>query len=373
LNEAVAWLNVQSFEMIRASRRTMGDGVSAFPPQVGSGYEAFWLRDYAYMLEGNVQAFTFEELERNCRVFIKAQRADGAMVDCVRFDGEPIYKPGFGTMGENPVADGSQFAVEVAWHTWKRTGNVGLVQEIIHSLIRAMEAVPRNPVTGLVHISPEGWDRCPYGFTDSVRKQGDEFLCSLLYVQACRQMADLVQAAGRKNAQKWKTEAATVSASINRVFWDDGFGLYRAATIKCKEHDVWGSAFAVRLGVTDDARARRIARYFKDHYAEIVKRGQIRHMPGGEYWELACPRDQYQNGAYWATPVGWFVYTLDLVDPKLADRTVIDMVKDFIATGDVNECVNDGYKNVSNYVVSATLPLEGIRAMLARRGLTKKP
>ena len=43
-------------------------------------------------------------------------------------------------------------------------------------------------------------------------------------------------------------------------------------------------------------------------------------------------------------------------------------MKDFIATGDVNECVNDGYKNVSNYVVSATLPLEGIRAMLARRG-----
>lgn len=367
LNEAVVWLDKRSTEMIRGCRRAMRDGRSVFPPQVGPGYEAFWLRDYAYMLEGNIRAFSVEELDQCCRVFMKAQRADGAMVDCVRFNGEPIYKPGLGTMGENPVADGSQFAVDVAWHTWKRTGNLDLVREIIDPLARGMQAVPRNPATGLVHIKPGGWDRCPYGFTDSVRKQGDELFCSLLYVQACRQMTDLTAAAGRRDTRKWKEDAVSLTASIDRAFWDEEFGLYRAATIKCREHDVWGSAFAVRLGVAPEARAQRIARYFKEHYVEIVKRGQIRHLPGGEYWELACPRDRYQNGAYWATPVGWFVYTLDLVDPKLADQTVIDMVRDFITTGDVNECVNDGYKNVSNYVVSATLPLEGIRAMMARR------
>ena len=368
LDEAIAWLDARSHEMIRGSRRTMADGTAAFPPQVGSGYEAFWLRDYAYMLEGNIRAFSTEELERSCRLFVKAQRSDGAMVDCVRFNGQPVYQPGFGSMGENPVADGSQFTVDVAWHTWKRTGNTGLVREIIEPLTRAMAAVPRNPSTGLVFIRPEGWDRCPYGFTDSVRKQGDELFCSLLYVQACRQMADLVKAAGRDDVGRWEQDARTVADSINRVFWDDSFGLYRAATIKCREHDVWGSAFAVRLGVADDVRARRIARYFKEHYAGIVKHGQIRHMPGGEYWEQACPRDRYQNGAYWATPVGWFVYALDLADPALADQTVIDLVKDFIATGDVNECVNDGYKNVANYVVSAALPLEGIRALQDRRG-----
>jgi hypothetical protein len=289
------------------------------------------------------------------------------MVDCIRFNGTPVYMPGFGTLGENPVADGSQFAVDVAWHTWRRTGNAALVREIADPLIRAMQAIPRNPSTGLVYIRPEGYDRCPYGFTDSVRKQGDELFCSLLYVQACRQLADLLRAAGRDDTKIWAADAARVTESVNRVFWDDAFGLYRAATIKCREHDVWGSAFAVRLGVADDNQSRRIARYFKAHYAEIVKRGQVRHLPGGEYWEVAGPRDRYQNGAYWATPVGWFVYTLDLVDPTLADRTVIDLVKDFIATGDVNECINDGYKNVSNYVASSTLPLEGIRAMLARR------
>ena len=49
---------------------------------------------------------------------------------------------------------------------------------------------------------------------------------------------------------------------------------------------------------------------------------------------------------------------------QLAEQTVVDLVRDFIATGDENECVNDGYANVSHYVASTTLPLEGIRAMV---------
>ena len=76
-------------------------------------------------------------------------------------------------------------------------------------------------------------------------------------------------------------------------------------------------------------RQQKIARYFKTHYGDIVQQGQVRHLPGGIYWEQGCERDQYQNGAYRAPPVGWFVYTLDLVDPDLADQTVIDMITHF--------------------------------------------
>ncbi len=347
----------------------MANGMSAFCPQAGSGYEAFWLRDYAYMLEGNIHAFTFNELRDACQLFVRAQMSDGAGVDRVQFDGTPVYKPGArGEMGDHPVADGSQFTVAVAWHTLQRTKDSTLIRSILDRLILAMRAVPRNPATGLVHIKPGGWDRCPYGFTDTIRKQGDELFCSLLYVQAARQLADLLAAGGRpSDARQWRDEAGRVASQIRQVFWDDSTGLFRAATIQCREHDIWGSAFAVRIGVASPAQTNRIARYFKEHYDGIVKRGQVRHLPAGEYWEVGCARDQYQNGAYWATPVGWFVYTLDLADPALADRTVIAMVRDFIESGDVNECVNDGYKNVARYVVSATLPLEGIRAMMARR------
>jgi hypothetical protein len=233
-----------------------------------------------------------------------------------------------------------------------------------------MRAVPRNRATGLVHIKPgEPQDRCPYGFTDTIGKQGDVLFCSLLYVQACRQLADLLDVLDRgQDARRWRETGRRITASIDSVFWDANTGLFRAASDQCPEHDIWGSAFAVYLGVADDEQARAIAAYFQRHYDEIVQAGQIRHLPGGVYWKKAsCARDTYQNGAYWATPTGWFVYTLDRVDPALADRTVIDMVRHFQTYG-ACEWIFGTKRQLPNYLASAALPLAGIRAMLERRG-----
>ena len=369
LSEAVSWLENESHRLIRASRRTMKDGTSAFPPQVGIGYEAFWLRDYVYTLEGSRDSYSDKELLDASRVFISSMRADGAGVDCVKFDGHPIYKPGFGTLGANPVADGSQFTVAAIWHTYQKTRDLTFLEENIDALIRTMRSVPRNPKTKLVHIKDDDWDRCPYGFTDTVRMQGDVLFCSLLYVEAGRRLSELLDVVGRKEeAAEWKSEAEGVSKSIGKVFWDSRVGLFRAATIRCKEHHIWGSAFAVYLGVADKNQSMAIARYFKDNYSQIVQNGQIRHLPGGVYWEkCVAGRDTYQNGAYWATPTGWFVYTLDLVDPELADRTVIDMVSDF-KKGGVCEWILGEKRRLPNYLASASLPLAGIRAMIERRG-----
>lgn len=368
LSQAVSWLEQEAHRIIRASRREMQDGTAAFPPQVGLGYEAFWLRDYEYTLEGSIASYSDKELNNACRLFVRSMRADGAGVDCVKFNGTPIYKPGFGTMGANPVADGSQFTVGVAWHTWQRTKDAKLLGEILDPLVRTMNAVPRAPETGLVFIKPGAdWDRCPYGFTDTVRKEGEVLFCSLLYVQACRQLGDLLAAGAREpQAREWHEESTRVAASIRRVFWDEGVGLFRAATVTCREPDIWGSAFAVHLGVASTAQSEAIARYFKTDYQEIVQHGQIRHLPGGVYWEQARARDEYQNGAYWATPVGWFVYALDLADPDLADRTVLEMVAHFKEHG-ACEWIHGEHRVLPNYLASAALPLDGIRAMLARR------
>ena len=368
LSEAIGWLEKEARRLIHASRRSMNDGVSAFPPQVGIHYEAFWLRDYEYTLEGAIEAYTDDELIAACRLFAGAISDEGAGVDCVRFDGTPIYKPGYGTLGENPVADGSQFTVGVAWHTYQRTQDDGLLREILPSLEKTMRAVPRNPDNGLVHISAATpHDRCPYGFTDTIRKQGDVLFCSLLYIQACRQLEALLSAGQRADAGRvWATEAERVEASVRRVFWDGEIGLFRAATVRCREHDIWGSAFAVFLGVADRAQSLAIARYFREHYDQIVQHGQIRHLPGGVYWEDGRERDQYQNGAYWATPTGWFVYALDLVDPGLADRTVLELVKHFQEHG-ACEWIFGEKRQLPDYLASASLPLDGIKAMLRRR------
>ena len=368
VQEAVRWLEAKSGEMIRASRRKTNSGIAAFPPQAGSGYEAFWLRDYAYMLEGCPEAFSNQELRDACKLFVDSLGADGAGVDCVKFDGTPIYKPGYGTMGANPVADGGPFTIAVAWHTHRRLKDRQFVAQIIDRLVKTMEAAPRNPKTGMVHIRPQGWDRCPYGFTDTVQKQGDELFTSLLWIEAARRLADLLIVVDRQEAAgRWRAEADRVAGDVSRVFWDDKLGLFRAATLKCREPDIWGSAFAVYLGVANREQSVRIATYFKDHYKEIVEHGQVRHLPDGVYWEAACARDTYQNGGYWATPVGWFVYTLDLVDAKLADQTVLDLVADFQKRG-VTEWVHGDRTAVKNYIASATTPLAGVRRMLARRG-----
>ncbi|MCY2929407.1 MAG: hypothetical protein NTV86_07910 [Planctomycetota bacterium] len=368
LDEAAQWLHVKARQMIRASRTPMPNGVAAFPPQAGAGYEAFWLRDYAYQLEGCIEAFSDKELRESCLVFVNALRADGAGVDCVKFDGTPIYMPGYGSMGANPVADGSQFTVEVAWYTYQKTKDDQFLKGILDKLAKTMAAAPRNPATGLIHIRPEGWDRCPYGFTDSIRKQGDELFCSLLYVQACRQLGDLMEAGHRpEDAKTWRAEAQKLAPVIRKTFWNEKTGLFLATTAQCNQPDIWGSAFAVYLDVASADQARTIAAYFKDHYSQIVQKGQIRHLPGGVFWQVGCDPNTYQNGGFWATATGWFVYTLDLVDPKLADQTVIDLANDFRERG-VSEWVLDGRLAVMNYLASATMPLAGVQRMTARRG-----
>ena len=369
LGQAVAWLEGEAHRIIRASVRRMTDGTAAFPPQVGINYEAFWLRDYAYALEGSIRSFSDRELTEACRLFVRSLREDGAAVDCVAFDGTPIYKPGYGSMGREPVADGPPFTVSVAWQTWKRTNDRELLNAVLDPLVKTMTWLPRNPDNGLVHIAEPG-ERCPYGFTDTIPKVGDVLFCSLLAVQASRQLGELLDAAGRADeAARWRGEGARITAGIRSTMWIEDTGLFRAATVKCNVPDIWGSAFAVWLSVATDEQSQRIAGYFREHYDELVMHGQIRHIPGFTDWDgnrVAENGGDYQSGAFWATPVGWFVFALDRLDPALADRTVIGMVKHFQQHG-ANEWINAKECRLAGYLASAALPLAGIRDMMARR------
>jgi hypothetical protein len=369
LAEAKAWLERTASTMVKNCRRTMKDGTAAYPPQVGCGYEAFWLRDYAYILEGEAASIPREELLLAAKVFLKAQRADGACVDCVKFDGTAIYTPGYGTMGENPVADGSQFTVAVVYLTWKQTGDTSLLSAtVLDALVRAMQAVPRNPETGLVFINPTmKWDRCPYGFTDTVRKTGDCLFESLLDVEASRRMADLLMAAGRtQDAQTFASRAKAIAVRLNVVFWDENAQLYWSTTKGCRMPDVWGSAFAVWLGVASDERAKAIASYFKANHAGLTQKGQVRQTPPDMYWQKDG-RDAYQNGGFWGTATGWYAYTLNKIDPAMADAVLVDLVNDY-ATRGVGEWVFNNHISLpQGYMSSAVLPLAGIRRLVSER------
>lgn len=368
-SEASAWLEAKAEQMVAACRRTMKDGTAAYPPQVGSGYAAFWLRDYAYILESGAAWIPPEEQLAAARLFVRSLAPDGAGVDCVKFEGTPIYKPGYGSMGENSVADGSPFTVAVAYLTWKATGDATfLASDTLDKLILAMGAVPRDPETGLVFIDPaKAWDRCPYGFHDTIRKTGLCFFESLLDVEASRRLAELLTAVGR--APEAKTFAARAEAGakqINAVFWDPNVRLYWATTKGCRLPDVWGSTFAVWLGVASDAQACEIAAYCKANHAGLTQKGQVRQVPPGMYWGKGG-RDRYQNGAFWGTPSGWYAYTLNRVDPALADQTLIELVNDYAKRGVGEWVFGEKVSLPGGYMSSATLPLAGMRRLKDER------
>ena len=64
-------------------------------------------------------------------------------MDNVGFDGVPIYMPGGDST--KPVADGSQFTVDVAYHTYQQTHDTALLQQVIGKLVQTMNAVPLDP------------------------------------------------------------------------------------------------------------------------------------------------------------------------------------------------------------------------------------
>jgi hypothetical protein len=84
--------------------------------------------------------------------------------------------------------------------------------------------------------------------------------------------------------KQWSQEAERVRGSVRTVFWDEVVGLFRATTGNCNVPDIWGSAFAVHLGVATKKQSLKVAGYFQAHYGEIVQAGQVRHIPGFMDW-----------------------------------------------------------------------------------------
>jgi len=333
-------------QVLPKAARRMADGTRVYNPDAGQQYNATWLRDFAYMAEsGRVPT---EDVVNEALLFLRSVSPQDEGVDCVWHDGRPCYKPGGGRMGEKPVADGCPFTVSVAYLAWRQSGDDRFVRSpVLDTLVRVFDATPSDPDgSGLVWIDPKAaHERCPYGFTDTMRKTGKCLFTSLLKYEAGRRLERMLLAAGRgETARRIRQVCDRVRESVNATFWDESAGLYRAATVKCREHDVWGSAFAVWLDVAPVDRADRIAGVFRRAYAGLVHAGQVRHLMPGVYWEDArlvegepLPRDVYQNGAFWGTPTGWFAWTLARVDRALALRTFEDLATDY-EKGGVCEC-----------------------------------
>ena len=371
LDAAIGWLEAKGGEIVRKAERKMDDGRTVYAPQAGDWYKAAWLRDYAMTQAGGL--IPKEHQNGVAELYLSAVTPEGDGFDCIKFDGSVMQRPGYNRISGKPVMDGYTYVTAVIYETWKQTGDAQwLKPEVLDTLAKMLDRMPHR--NGLPWINPEEpHERAPWGFNDSVQMTGNLFFMSLLEIRARRELATLLTAAGRPDAEiaAQRQRATELVLLVNRTFWDDAFGLYRAATVRCRQHDVWGSAYAVWLGVAPDDRADRIARYFRDHYEGIVQRGQIRHMPAGEYWDKTCwdKKDHYQNGHFWGTPTGWFCWTLERVAPSLVDKTVADLIADYKARGP-NERVFGETTSCPEYLTSVATPLQGLkRLQAARKGL----
>ncbi|MDW8321579.1 MAG: hypothetical protein RMM08_09455, partial [Armatimonadota bacterium] len=223
LPKNIAYLSQTAHELLQGCQVKAHDGTILYTPDGRGNYAALWTRDFAYMVEHASDLMPEQHIAACIRYLIKGQREDGAVPDRVRPDGVPVYVAGpeNNPLGE-PNLDNPMFLVIACDVYLKRVASnrrKSLFTEWASALDKGMDWVPRSP-QGLVFNLPEK-PHSPYGFTDCIGKTGELLMESLLYWQACRQMARLHQSYGEKRrAAEYLARARRTEQNLDRL-WDE--------------------------------------------------------------------------------------------------------------------------------------------------------
>ena len=230
--------------------------------------------------------------------------------DRVQTNGEAVYSPGYNWVDH--ADDNVPFGALLVSTYVGLTGNFSYFCAVEPTILLGFNFINRS-AAGLVYNSPVA-PNCTYGFTDTIAKTGQELFTTLLYYQASLAMANLSVVTGCGNASDYAARAALIAENINQL-WDESSNMFYAADIDNKFDDVWGSLFAVHLGLVPE---QWVAQAIVDHVAanrsNIFQSGQVRHLIYPQLWERCietCPTPgTYQNGGFWATPLAWVLPVL---------------------------------------------------------------
>lgn len=348
------WLRRATIRQLHGCRLQADDGTILFTPDGSGHYRALWTRDFAYMVRNAGDLIEPDLIRPAIEFLLRGRRADGCMPDRVTASGKPVYAPG---SEDSPLADhaldNGPFMALLVCDYVRRSGDRAFFRRHETDLRRGLDFV-RRADNGLVYNDPAR-PQCPYGFTDTVAKTGHLLFTSLLYAQACREMETACREAACGNPAEYARRAEQIRQSL-AVLWDETTGMFLAADRDCRQADVWGSALAVDLELATPPQSRRIIEFLATRADRIFQRGHVRHLVAPETWQrLLTPvaAGTYQNGAYWATPHAWLLPALARGRPELAQRLLKETIAEFRAAG-IHECLNGPYRNVPDYVVSAT-------------------
>ena len=353
--DQAGWMKEATLKQLEGCRVKGAGGIWLHTPDGVGNYKALWTRDFFYMVEYAGDLLDPGEIKASIFYLLDGQRDDGCIPDRVNVAGQPVYSPGPpGKPMADHALDNSSFLAMLVCSYVNQYRDGPLFRKLEPQLRKALDFVTIGQ-TNLVYNDPED-PQCVYGFTDIVLKTGNLLFSSLLFYKANLEMYQLCRKLGCGTPDIYKERAEKVRQNIH-VLWSDDHGMFWAADADCRQLDVWGSAYAVNVGITTDEQAGRIARYLEDHIDEIAWKGQIRHLPLSEgTWDRLfkpCEEGTYQNGAYWATPLAWIIPVLAAANPGLAGEMLRTVIKDFQDNG-IHECINDGYVKVPDFVVSAT-------------------
>ncbi|HNX62714.1 MAG TPA: hypothetical protein PKN45_08735 [Candidatus Limiplasma sp.] len=364
----LTYLETLAHSLVRGCTARTPGGVTLFTPDGVASYNALWLRDFSYMMEYAGESVQPDEAVGCVRFAIGGRREDGWMPDRIYADGRAIYAAG---EAGKPVGranlDNTPFLVFIVYDLLPRLPEPearALFAEWAPALAQGLAVIPLSPA-GLVYSDPTD-PHSPYGFTDTVAKTGELMMESLLLWRACRKMEAMGERYAGGADPRWTRMAETIERNLNRLY-DAQSGMYLAATQDCAQIDIWGNAYLLYIGFPAGVAEKTILQYLLAHVMDYTYLGQIRHLPRGEYWQrllIDVPRETYQNGAYWATATGWVAWCLNRVEPDAAARLLNDAVACFNTDGSY-ECVNESYRKLPRFVVSATNTLGGLRRILA--------
>lgn len=366
-------------------------------------YPSFWIRDAALMAESGLIP---PERIAGWLDLIAAAGQNGpaplrlengllvppwSIADHVNFDGNAVYFPGTynagadqgdGRYGYFPPHDNPYYFVRMAYICYALQKETDFCDReyggltLLERLEKAFAVPQTDPDSQLCESDPDR-HTVDWGFCDQIKKSGLLLFPSLLRYQAALNLSELFTARGAtEKAATYVSIAARIKESLIERFYDAS-GWLLSATGTGRQKDVWGTAFAVWLGIAAGSRRRESGKALAEAFqtGAAVRNGYVRGILAGEdktdgtAWEdTFCPYQTYQNGGYWATPTGWYIDALALADPSLAAA----MARQFIAHTRANEpkgapfewrSADDAQAEGKWYGASAALPYAAIRRL----------
>jgi hypothetical protein len=372
--EDLAFLRDMTRDVVEASRVKPGsNGGGRWPLTNSCGftlvtpgkdtYTAFWVRDFSMAVDSGF--ITPAELRNHLLLICQAQNgptelnlANGlhvpswAIPDHINYDGRPSNYPGTYSSGQDqgngacgrvpPIDDHYEFA-HVAYTGWKATRDSSLFVVEVNGanvwsrLEKAFASPTTDPDTGLAETT-EADRAVGFGFCDGETHTGKLLFASLLRYRAAGELAELAGALGhRDRAAGYRRVQKIIRANLARTFCDPQArdGWLRASTGLSAQPDVWGTLFALHLGVLDRATAAAARATVADavRRSTITLEGGVRQVPTDRdfskttAWERSmCALNTYQNGGYWHTASGWLIEALWTKDRPLALHVFNEML-----------------------------------------------